>query len=493
MTNAMTPLHAPLTDILILEEELKAVRVAEPQLAAQVISHADSLKKKIDKSKDELLSDVTKYYSSLNGFKATMTSEKLKGIIRSGEEVVQYNISNAKDLKIARRTKDDFLRVEKEAHASIREMKTLCVPTFNEGNLDLSCGVGLLVTKSLGLPAGKPRLLDYECRYNIEACYKVDRAVAASCRRGIWLAFLGKSSYKSEYLDTLHIWNSVYGTTRIPIQQAIDIIGLDGRIDVLGNSNGWYSPIKTFDLDYDQRSPRIQISNPKSNDIRIPDVITMTTTKNGNYVLLSKKLYDLHFQIHILRLEDPVPIVGPLILGSTLASFDLQSLRIHCLTSLDLIIAHDDRGKEIVAFSFEVMQRARESPFGRPASQTELQHYLAKKPPILPPVQGYYIMDACCDDTRVFFALKKRDPGPGPVKVFEAMFVDGGWRMKELLLVANRGKDGFTLKENELVKMGIYEDGRLMCMVYSPTPLNKLKEAAEPAMNVTWYTASVSP
>jgi hypothetical protein len=505
MSDAIEPLTTATLEVVKIQTELHEFQMKEEDAIAAVIDQYELVKKSLEKRKDELISEV-KGQSVVKqiGLEVSDLVEKLEETLKQGQRVLSENIRSVHRYRTALGIKENVVKIPSDVESMLATVKSMLlntsVPRFYPvtgitmmGNLEFG------PTDKAAVGKKAPMRLQLGGIYVITSCHKLARFGCFSSKIGGTKGMLSPevailvSSSAQGNLDRLYtsrlsqLWVTALDTgTPVSLfkQETRDLfVTREGQLALLKN---------TFDKNYRTKIPLLELYNHEScisgRDITALigyGALAFTQTKNGNYLILTKSSSDNTMRISQVK-PDLSLYIDAIQFPEELSDMDMDSLKIYCCKLQDLILAQDWKNDRVLAFSMETRcdtSRLVAGSIGKPI------HYLEMKSALTAPLDGYYIMDVCCSDSKVYLCIKKGElkaeaPEVGPIGLYEATFVDDRWKYSPISLLDPTGKECNTLGSNESLRLGVNGD-MLMCIVYSPIPpVNKL---ATPGLNITWF------
>ncbi|XP_064632174.1 uncharacterized protein LOC135490713 [Lineus longissimus] len=472
-----------------LQRELQDVRNKEEAVITLIQNRAALLKKEIDKRKDDLVSAVKeKTVEKQLDMDVSRLVEGLQGSLERGRDISTIDITNAEQVRHVISTAATLNKTRFDASKTIAAFKSrmlyMSVPRF----IPKTAGVKVGELEYLPRTITDPVRLELGGKYVRKPCYKITKAVLFISQNKLYQKVVSFNNV----VFTEFVYNWFYSYCSILMtglrKQLVEIGNrLGDEVDdmIVNNSGellvlcygGLHRCISPFKRDYQKAT--LEYFKEMQN------AVSVALTKSGKYVILKKE----KDQWAVLILAANFKLIwGPIKLASgTLDYSQGKDMKILCPESTDLLLIDHRNGQRVSAISLAVRQNSMDG-----GAVGALQHYFAKRTPILSPVVGFYILDICCDDGKVYLCIKKgkgaeRSPGAGPVQFYQATYyMNDKWQYTAIPLEDPTGKPFSELKKEEMLQLGAHK-GTLMCFVYSPIPLAELKESAEPGMNVTWY------
>jgi hypothetical protein len=502
LADAFEPLNDAKSQVSDLQVELQDIRSREEDVITLVQSQTDSIIDEVLKRRNELVSAVRESAGGIQiDTEMSELGDNLDESLQKGKDMFSEGINNAYQFQVAASVTDTLSKVRSDADEKIgvmiAKLKYATVPKFiPEKDLLVDTLVGKLESVPTQPNAGVAQTgqvnLKFGGTYRRQPCYSLPKATSFVLKREndtcTEIAFFEKQDKRVDLRMTITECGKL-AEWRRHVEKAVDlIVNNESKLVVLcnGQKHGEHFPyIKLYNGNGGYHSSKWL---NYLLHVRGKTALSLAQTKSGKYVVICR-FHSSNYSIYLLK-PDFTMQVGPINLDPKMASFIHGSgLKIRCPESTDLLLIHDNKGEMVTTLSLEV----RLGSMGRFGKETyrELEHYFCPTTPILPPLEGHYILDICCEDGKVYLCIKRglrtqQFSEEGPIEIYEAKYTGDTWLFTSILLVDPTGNPFSELKRDELLHLSAHK-GTLMCMVYSPIPLFELKESREPGMYITWY------
>ncbi|XP_064636749.1 uncharacterized protein LOC135493365 [Lineus longissimus] len=496
ISDTFEPLNDAKLKVSAIQEELQDIRKREEGVFALVKEQAELIIDEVRKRRDQLVSEIM---SNAAGAKMSMEmanlGKSIEEVMKQSQDIFATGVNNVQQFQAAASINDTLtetrLDAERNIGIMIKNMKITSVPRFSPekdmtlGKLD-SVDMDIIVTNA------DPVKLQLGGTYRRHPCYRIPKAVMFMQERGNEtqkeVAFLEQQDKRGELRMAITEGGKL-AEWRRSVDKAVDlIINTDEKLVILcnGQKNREYVPcVKIYNGNGGYHSSKWLSGLPH---VRGKTALSLAQTKSGNYVVLCK-YYPSRYSIYLLN-SDFTMLVGPINLDTEVTNLIQDGgLKIRCPGSTDMLLIQDGKGEQIIALSLQVRHGSLE--YFHNGSAGDLVHFLKEMRPILPPIQGYYILDMCCDGGKVYLCIKRqnrtrRSPEAGPLLFYEARFTANKWVFTSIPVFDPTGRSFGQVEREELLHLGVRQ-ATLMCLLYSPIPLTELKEKRDPGMYVTWY------
>ncbi|XP_064634176.1 uncharacterized protein LOC135492025 [Lineus longissimus] len=476
---AMEPLISSVSDDI--DQEIEAIKSSENGIIKKVETHAEGLIAAINSEKDRVVSEIKIYGCTESTTELAKVRSVLGEVLRRGEEALSSKIENIHHYNAILKTKSDLEKAKAENTSFITKLsgkrKSLAMATFVPSKIRIDNLLGDFVVAPADTEEKVFTMKQLE-RWTIKPCCKVGPVVILpnGC------AFL--CSRAQSEMTSMQIYTTGNPLREVSCGNVVNLFVTNDRIACVTSSQELFS-LPLIDLEK-------KVGHELSSQVRIDGYFCAKTKKGNNVVVeglppnYSGTFFNVKFRkgafYSTFGISDLAINIGP-------ASF-IASTSIGWIKYLDMLLIHDVRIGEVLAYTLEVRNEIKTD------SPLTLKYSLEKRSSISSPLPGFYIVEIYCTDNLAYLYLKKGNQDDktikaAPVKIYEAQFIDNHWKMTSLKLVKPDGDELCSLENDQQMKIAASDD-KLLCLVYNPTPLGKDKESLVPMMDITCYVGSKS-